>query len=108
MTHFKPFSGSIANYFKDHYTILKQEFYEHAYTNLPTDKPNHIFEGETMLYYGKIKVLSFKLSKECISGKELKTLKWDEQNLGKTWFKFKDLYPESWEKMDNWQKKFRP
>ena len=83
------------------------QFYLHALTNLPSNKPNHIFEGETLLYYGQIKVQSLKLSRECISEKELKTLKWDEQNLGKIWFKFRHFYPDSWAKMHTWQEFIR-
>ena len=63
MTHFLPFTGKIADYYKNHYNELKSEFIEHVMPMNKADKPKYMRNTGVLLYDGRIDVVAFKLTK---------------------------------------------
>lgn len=100
MSYYLPFNGPIADYMREHYDELSQQFFEHA-LGTPNDKSQYVRKNGLMLYKGSIKVVALKLCRKILDENERRIAAWPE---GGPEYRtpFPSLHLSKYQKMTRW------
>ncbi len=103
MKHILPFDGPIADFMRENYQTLKDEFFNYGMSPFVFPKPKYIRDNGVLLYSGKINIIPLKLAKVLLDRNERIAANWVTDEATHR-FPVKTRRPDDYAKMVTWDK----